>query len=127
MSSDADKATLLNSFFTDQTRLQNIPTTFPDISSYYSDSVVADSIQTAPSEVYDCLRYLKPGKAPGLDDLPPCLLRFCTPGIASSLCDLFNRSFAEGSVPRERKVALVVPVFKSGSKSSPLNCRPIAQ
>ena len=110
MSSDADKATLLNSFFTDQTRLQNIPTTFPDISSYYSDSAVADSIQTTPSEVYDCLRHLKPGKAPGLDDLPPCLLRFCAPLIAASLFDLFNRSSAEASVPREWKVALVVSV-----------------
>ena len=61
-----------------------------------------------------------------MDDLPPCLLRFCAPGIASSLCDLFNRSFAEGSVPGEWKVAQVVPVFKSGSKSSPSSYRPIA-
>ena len=100
---------------------------FPDLSTSYPDSVVADSIHTSPTEVYDCLTHLKPGKAPGLDDLPPCLLRLCAPGIASSLCDLFNRSFNEGSVPSEWKVALVVPVFKSGStKSSPGNYRPVA-
>ena len=126
VSSDEEKADVLNKYFAEQTCLSNIPSSFPDLSTSYPDSVVADSIQTYPTEVYDCLTHLKPGKAPGPDDFPSCLLRLCAPGIASSLCALFNRSFNEGSVPSEWKVALVVPVFKSGSKSSPCNYRPVA-
>ena len=61
-----------------------------------------------------------------MDNLPPSLLRSCAGDVASSLCALFNRSFAEGRVPSEWKVALVVPVFKNGLKSSPSNYRPIA-
>ena len=62
---DAEKAVLLNNFFVEQTRLQNIPSTFPDLTACYPDSAVADSIQTSPSEVFDCLQHLKPRKAPG--------------------------------------------------------------
>ena len=95
----------------EQTGLQNVPSAFPDLSSVYPDAVVADSIRTTPREVVDCLSHLKPGKAPGLDDIPPQLLRLCASGIATNLCDLFNRSFAEGCVPSDWNVALVVPDF----------------
>ena len=51
---------------------------------------------------------------------------FCARDISSSLASLFNRSFAEGSLPLEWKQALVVPVFKRGDKSLPTNYRPIS-
>ena len=85
-----------------------------------------DSFSTTPAEVYDVISGLTPGKAPGLDELPPKLLSLCARGISVSLCTLFNRSFCDGRVPSAWKEALIVPVHKSGSKSSPSNYRPIA-
>ena len=83
-------------------------------------------MRTTPSEVYNVLVRLKPCKAPGSDGITPRLLSACSCGIAVSLSRLFNRSFAEACVPQEWKDALVVPIFKSGSKSSATNYRPIA-
>ena len=39
---------------------------------------------------------------------------------------LFNMSFESGKIPTEWKKALVVPVFKRGDKSLPMNYRPIS-
>ena len=100
--------------------------TFPDLSALYADGSVADTLSTTPAEVFDLLTQLKPGKAPGLDEIPPQLLRLCARGISSSLSELFNRSFTDCSVPSAWKEALVVPVHKSGAKSNPSNYRPIA-
>ena len=69
---------------------------------------------------------LKPVKALGLDGLSLQLLRLSAKDIASSLGNLFNRSFSEGAVPSAWKEALVMPVWKGGSKSCPCNYQPIA-
>ena len=92
----------------------------------YADGHVADSFSTSPSEVFDTLIKLKTGKAPGKDTITPELLSKCAPGIADSLAVLFNRSFTECAIPSEWREALVVPIFKSGSRSAPTNYRPIA-
>ena len=39
---------------------------------------------------------------------------------------LFNLSFAQGIIPHQWKSAIVVPIFKKGSKYSPTNYRPIS-
>ena len=56
----------------------------------------------------------------------PGLLRLCARGICNSVALLFNRSFREGVLPAERKEAIVIPVFKKGSKADPSNYRPIS-
>ena len=70
-----------------------------DLSELYKDGAVADSLSTTPTEVYDILTHLKPGKTPDLDEIPPQLLRYCAHGISNSLCTLFNRSFEDCCVP----------------------------
>ena len=126
VSDDQTKADLLNSFFAEQTHLANVPASLPDLSLLYADGHVADSFSTSPSEVFDTLIKLKTGKAPGKDTITPELLSKCAPGIADSLAVLFNRSFTECAIPSEWREALVVPIFKSGSRSAPTNYRPIA-
>ena len=96
---DCKKANLLNTFFVEQTRLENAPSPFPDLSEMYKDGAVADSLSTTPTEVYNILTHLKHGKPPGLDEIPPQLLRHCARGISNSLCTLFSRSFEDCCVP----------------------------
>ena len=119
VSSDFDKAEALNSFFAQQTHLQDSPSTFPDLPPPLQPS--PDSFSTTPAEVFDTLQGLKPGKAPGADGIPPRLLQLCARGTSVSLASFFNRSFTEGSVPLAWKEALVIPVHKGDSKCSPSN------
>ena len=132
ISDDGQKADLLNGFFSSQTDLpgrdaEPPPVPSPACGSQCPDSeVLLDHLFTTPADVFTVLSHLKPGKAPGLDDLSTDLLRFCAAGISTSLATLFNRSFAEATVPSSWKEALVVPIFKSGDKHQPTNYRPIS-
>ena len=125
-SDDQAKADLLNAFFAQQTNLADVPLTLPDLSNFYTDEHVADSLSTSSTEVFDTLVKLKAGKAPGKDSITPELLSKCASGIANSLSLLFNRSFSECRIPRDWKEALVVPIHKGGSRTIPTNYRPIA-
>ncbi len=124
--SPSAKANLLNNLFSEQTHLRGSDLSTPDANSLNRNSHSFSSISTKPSEVYDVLLALRPDKSPGLDDIPSGLLKLCAQGIASSLSELFNRSFSQGRFPLEWKSALVVPVFKRGTRSDPGNYRPIA-
>ena len=119
MSSDREKAYALNAFFASQTKLDTGYLSLPDLPALSFSSFC--DMQTTPVEVYDVLIRLQPDKASGADEIPPKLLSLCSRGIAVSLSQLFNRSFTEYCVPQEWKDALVVPVFKSGSKSAATN------
>ena len=125
VSSALAKASLLNEFFADQTRLDT-GSASPDTSSLFPNPDNLTSLHTTPSKVYDVLSHLPVKKAGGLDGITPHLLRACAPGVAVSLASLFNRSFCEGVFPSAWKRALVIPAFKRGDKSNPTNYRPIS-
>ena len=124
-SKNADKANVLNSFFTAQTRLVNCPSSVPALPRQVPADSFFKNLSTTPTDVFDILTHLKPGKAPGLDDIPPRLLTECACGVSASLSKLFSRSFVECRLPKEWKDALVVPIFKGGEKFSSTNYRPI--
>jgi len=111
ISSDQEKANVFNRYFAQQTHLKNCPQSLPELQD--PSQLSPESFSTTPAEVFDTLVSLKPGKAPGLDGLPPKLLTLCASGISVSLCELYNRSFQEGVVPSEWKEAVVTPVHKS--------------
>ena len=125
-STDAAKASLLNSFFADQTVLSGADSAVPDESSIPANPNEFTSLHCTPSEVYRILSSLDCRKAPGLDGITPLLLRECASGISVSLALLFNRSFSEGQFPSAWKQALVMPVFKKGDRHAPGNYRPIS-
>ena len=56
-------------------------------------------MKTTPKEVFDILCHLKKGKAAGIDEITPDLLRLCASGIAESLSALFNKSFNSSKFP----------------------------
>ena len=108
------------------TELERIPLSKKTLSSVYPDDAEANYFSTTAEEVFATITYLKRGKACGLDNLSPELLRRCAPGVANRLSFVFNRSFRECRVPIAWKTALVVPVHKGRSKSLLSNYRPIA-
>ena len=69
---------------------------------------------------------LKPNKAAGPDMIRPLILRDLHDTIAPILQVIFSRSLEIGKLPRDWKVANVVPIFKKGSKHLPVNYRPVS-
>ena len=58
--------------------------------------------------------------------IPTNILKMINELIAEPLAILFNYSFSMGIVPDQFKIARVIPVFKSGSRNSLTNYRPIS-
>ena len=103
------------------------------INSGNAGSNICDMDQTAPndirltaSEVQAVLKSLDVSKATGSDEIPARLLRETAEVITPSLCHLFNKSLSTGSIPREWKLANIVPVYKKGEREYTENYRPIS-
>ena len=61
------------------------------------------------------LGQLKENKAPEPDRLSPKLLKEIKMEISEPLCLIFNRSSQDSNVPKDWKIANVMPIFKKGS------------
>ena len=67
---------------------------------------------------------MKENKTPGVDGIPPKLLKEIVNEISIPLAIYFNLSLKEGIVPAEWKETYVTPLFKKGSRSKTDNYRP---
>ena len=72
------------------------------------------------------LAQLNPSKAPGQDNFPPRFLKDGASTIGEPLAHIINLSLRTSVVPGKMKIAKVIPLFKSGSKTSVENYRPIS-
>ena len=70
------------------------------------------------------LKFIKPGKACGPDQIPNAVLKNCADTLAPALCDIFQRSTDTGVLPTDWYRANVSAVFKKGDKHLPENYRP---
>ena len=78
------------------------------------------------ADIEKCLKGVKHSKSTRLDDLPPGLLKDSAAAISLPITHIINLSFSTGAFPTQWKNARIVPVHKSGSKSSLDNYRPIS-
>ena len=72
------------------------------------------------------IKLMKDNKSPGVDGIPPELLKEIVEQISTPLAKLFNLSLEEGIVPSEWKEANITPLFKNGSRNKPENYRPVS-
>ena len=72
------------------------------------------------------LRKLKVKKSTGIDGIPAKLLRECANEINDPLRFIINQCISTAMIPNEWKIAIVIPLFKSGNSSDPDNYRPIS-
>ena len=79
-----------------------------------------------PVQVSTIINTLDPSKAIGLYGLGPRVLKSICSVLSHSLAILMNKSVATGCFPDQLKLAKVFPIYRSGSKSDPNNCRPIS-
>ena len=78
-----------------------------------------------PVMIANKIKKMKDNKSPGVDGLPPKLLKETVEQISTPLAKLFNLSL-EGIVPSEWKEATITPLFKKGSRNKPENDRPVS-
>ena len=67
------------------------------------------------------LQNLNPYKSAGLDNLDHLFLKLSTAMVATSITSLFNLSFVSSEIPKDWKVAVVIPLFKGEDTLDP-NC-----
>ena len=82
--------------------------------------------EVMPDEVYKQLMKMPTGKATGLDDISPRLLKAGAPVIAGPLASIMNMSIRSGVVPAKWKQSRVTPIFKEGDRFETSNYRPIS-
>ena len=107
---EKDKANTLNTFFTEQTLLDESQATLPQTVTNATHKLV--SIIVTPEEVRDTLKSLPIGTAAGPDLINNRLLKELAQPLALPLSDLFNLSLSSGSVPHVWKEAYVTPIHK---------------
>ena len=118
-STPTDQANLFNNFFSDQF---SSPSSY-DIHIDYSGNF---DIDFNVVDVQNYLKNLDPNKAPGPDLIHGKVLKNCANSLALPLQILFRTSYYTCTIPKDWKVAHVVPVYKKGSKNSVENYRPIS-
>ena len=79
-----------------------------------------------PEMIAKKIKKMKDNKSPGVDGIPPKLLKEIVDQISTPLANLFNLSLEEGIVPSEWKEANITPLFKKGSRKKPENYRPVS-
>lgn len=62
----------------------------------------------------------------GPDSVHPVLLKHCSTNLAYPLFKIFVSSINSGEIPEIWKKSSVVPIFKKGKRSDPLNYRPVS-
>ena len=81
---------------------------------------------TTPEEVFKMIKSLDNDSSMGPDNIHSLLLKKCAEPLSHILCYIFNLSMLTGDVPDEWKFSYVTPIYKKGSRSNPLNYRPIS-
>ena len=117
-----------NSVFTTPCPETNItdPQTFFSHLTSNDDTPFLTDIAFTDEIIIDAIKELSPSSAAGPDGIPSSLLINCAPELAPALRIIFENSLLHGNVPHQFKQAAIIPVFKSGDKTSAGNYRPIS-
>ena len=78
------------------------------------------------SEIQQALDKQKNGKASGIDEISPELLKLAKPKILTYLSKLFNTIYTKSYFPKEWATSIIIPIHKKGNKSIMDNYRGIS-
>jgi hypothetical protein len=129
--------------FTDNGEIANqLNLFFTSIASKISDSInpTNDDLSVNPpncnfnmssspilySELIEALNNLQPKKSLDLNENSSFLVKQTINSYVIPLLHIFNLSISTGTVPRNFKIAKVIPIYKSGDPTDPNNYRPIS-
>ena len=122
---DTKMSNILNSFFSSVFTDENL-INIPDPERIYSGHEPLTSVTFLQDKVKEKIDKLKASSAAGPDKFYPRTLKEISDFICHPLTIIFTRSLKEGIVPEDWRKANVAPIFKSGTKSTAGNYRPIS-
>ena len=125
-STDNEKASLFNHYFYSVLKPGRIIPNYPPAFISTDVSGIVTSINFSADDVYLELSKLDPSKATGLDVISSRLLKYCALALYIPIHHVFKLSINSQSIPSHWKVHCIVPVLKSGDKSSVRNYQPIS-
>ena len=126
-SSDKEKGSLLNQFFSGCFNQSEPPLDTSDIDQMrVHPDLCPPELLCSVEEIMELLQALDTNKASGPDGIAAKMLKSTAPVIAPSLTTLFNYSVKNGVVPDEWKNSNIVPIPKSSNRALASNYRPIS-
>lgn len=112
--------TLANKIDVDNTEYLN------DLSNSSPPTVLSEWRLTDYVEVTKVIKEINVHKNSNIDKVNSLLLKDCLLSSIQQVAHLFNQIFITGQIPDTWKMATVIPLFKSGTKTSVSNYRPIS-
>ena len=104
--------------------VKDIPTTGDDPTEFVETNTNSFFCRpTTPEEIVSLLRNIKSNTSSSFDNVEPHIMREISPQIAPLLSHIFNNSFSTGVVPRQLKLAKVIPIHDPNNFC---NYRPIS-
>ena len=120
-------ADVLNEYFSSVFTTEDIsslPVQFTKFDGNISEHL--GQLFVTPEIIAKKIKKMKDNKSPGVDGIPPKLLKEIVEQMSTPLANVFNLSLEEGIVPSEWREANNTPLFKKGSRNKPENYRPVS-
>lgn len=97
-----------------------------DLDLYPNSTDIVRIHSISVSDIEDSVRKLKGSSSPGIDLIPPFIIKANIASLIYPLLILFNLSLNTSIFPELWKKSKIIPVFKKGKRSDIKNYRPIA-
>ena len=118
-------ANVLNEYFISVLTIEDI-INVPECNPIVNPTNVINDIVLTQDDIIKCIDKLNSTKAPGPDEITPRVLKEVKYSIVKDIYDIFDLSLRTGSVPKDWKLANVVPIHKKGDRACFKNYRPIS-
>ena len=102
------------------------PVSPPDTLPHRTIDAQLSTVRLPYAKIVSILKGMREDTSPGPDVMLAPLLKNCASQIAIPLTLLFKKSLNCSKLPKIWKSALVCPIYKKGTRSDPLNYRPIS-
>lgn len=79
-----------------------------------------------PFEIQKILRTMERKKSSGYDEMPITVIQDNVDILAESLSKFYNECYNQGVFPEQLKIAKIIPIYKKGKRTDPMNYRPIS-
>ena len=94
------------------------------LTTNFVNSMFVDS--ATRQEIIEIANSFRTGTAAGYDNLPMGIIKEAISLISEPITHIINLSLCSGVVPRELKIARVIPIFKTGDRGLFNNYRPVS-
>ena len=94
------------------------------LTTNFVNSMFVDS--ATRQEIIEIANSFRTGTAAGHDNLPMGIIKEAISVISEPITPIINLSLSSGVVPRELKIARVIPIFKTGDRGLFNNYRPVS-